>query len=68
NSSIRVALELVGTEEGDSSERVGYVLAGGLRRRHGVETFCNVKCHVSGLKPVLPSCSHHRALKMHSGG
>ena len=73
NSSIladRVALKLAGTEEGDPSDRVGYVLTeGGFGADMGMEKFCNIKCRVSGLKPdatVLVATT--RALKMHGGG
>ncbi|KAG9318484.1 formate--tetrahydrofolate ligase-domain-containing protein [Chiua virens] len=55
NSSIladRVALKLAGTEPGDSSDRVGYVLTeGGFGADMGMEKFCNIKCRFSGLKP-----------------
>ncbi|KAF8759700.1 FTHFS protein [Rhizoctonia solani] len=55
NSSIladRVALKLAGTEEGDSSEREGYVLTeGGFGADMGMEKFCNIKCRISGLVP-----------------
>ncbi|KAF8559578.1 FTHFS-domain-containing protein [Imleria badia] len=73
NSSIladRVALKLAGTEPGDSSDRVGYVLTeGGFGADMGMEKFCNIKCRVSGLKPdgtVIVATT--RALKMHGGG
>ncbi|KAI0709483.1 C-1-tetrahydrofolate synthase [Earliella scabrosa] len=73
NSSIladRVALKLAGTEEGDSSDRIGYVLTeGGFGADMGMEKFCNIKCRVSGLKPdgtVIVATT--RALKMHGGG
>jgi len=73
NSSIladRVALKLAGTEEGDSADRVGYVLTeGGFGADMGMEKFCNIKCRVSGLTPdgtVIVATT--RALKMHGGG
>ncbi|KAF9532986.1 FTHFS-domain-containing protein [Crepidotus variabilis] len=73
NSSIladRVALKLAGTEEGDSSERVGYVLTeGGFGADMGMEKFCNIKCRVSGLNPdATVIVATTRALKMHGGG
>lgn len=73
NSSIladRVALKLAGTEEGDSSDRVGYVLTeGGFGADMGMEKFCNIKCRVSGLKPdATVIVATTRALKMHGGG
>ncbi|KAK7014860.1 FTHFS-domain-containing protein [Favolaschia claudopus] len=73
NSSIladQIALKLAGTEEGDSPDRVGYVLTeGGFGADMGMEKFCNIKCRVSGLKPdgvVIVATT--RALKMHGGG
>jgi methylenetetrahydrofolate dehydrogenase (NADP+)/methenyltetrahydrofolate cyclohydrolase/formyltetrahydrofolate synthetase len=73
NSSIladRVALKLAGTEEGDSADRVGYVLTeGGFGADMGMEKFCNIKCRMSGLTPdgtVIVATT--RALKMHGGG
>ncbi|KAI0062253.1 FTHFS-domain-containing protein [Artomyces pyxidatus] len=73
NSSIladRVALKLAGTEEGDSSDRVGYVLTeGGFGADMGMEKFCNIKCRVSGLLPdAVVIVATTRALKMHGGG
>ncbi|KAI0934512.1 hypothetical protein AcV5_006333 [Taiwanofungus camphoratus] len=73
NSSIladRVALKLAGTEEGDSTNRVGYVLTeGGFGADMGMEKFCNIKCRVSGLKPdATVIVATTRALKMHGGG
>ncbi|EGN92434.1 hypothetical protein SERLA73DRAFT_172870 [Serpula lacrymans var. lacrymans S7.3] len=73
NSSIladRVALKLAGTEEGDSADRVGYVLTeGGFGADMGMEKFCNIKCRVSGLKPdATIIVATTRALKMHGGG
>lgn len=73
NSSIladRVALKLAGTEEGDSSDRVGYVLTeGGFGADMGMEKFCNIKCRVSGLRPdATVIVATTRALKMHGGG
>ncbi|KIJ69397.1 hypothetical protein HYDPIDRAFT_164944 [Hydnomerulius pinastri MD-312] len=73
NSSIladRVALKLAGTEPGDSSDRVGYVLTeGGFGADMGMEKFCNIKCRVSGLKPdATVIVATTRALKMHGGG
>ncbi|KAI9509384.1 C-1-tetrahydrofolate synthase [Russula earlei] len=73
NSSIladRVALKLVGTEEGDPHERVGYVLTeGGFGADMGMEKFCNIKCRVSGLTPdAVVIVATTRALKMHGGG
>ncbi|KAI0320100.1 FTHFS-domain-containing protein [Amylostereum chailletii] len=73
NSSIladRVALKLAGTEEGDSVDRVGYVLTeGGFGADMGMEKFCNIKCRVSGLKPdATVIVATTRALKMHGGG
>ncbi|KAI5122970.1 hypothetical protein M0805_006849 [Coniferiporia weirii] len=73
NSSIladRVALKLAGTEEGDSSDRVGYVLTeGGFGADMGMEKFCNIKCRVSGLTPdATIIVATTRALKMHGGG
>lgn len=73
NSSIladRVALKLTGTEEGDSADRVGYVLTeGGFGADMGMEKFCNIKCRVSGLKPdATIIVATTRALKMHGGG
>ncbi|KAF8507340.1 C-1-tetrahydrofolate synthase [Hysterangium stoloniferum] len=72
NSSIladRVALKLAGTEEGDSSDRQGYVLTeGGFGADMGMEKFCNIKCRVSGLKPnAVVIVATTRALKMHGG-
>ncbi|KAJ6502545.1 formate--tetrahydrofolate ligase-domain-containing protein [Mycena sanguinolenta] len=73
NSSIladQIALKLAGTEEGDSPDRVGYVLTeGGFGADMGMEKFCNIKCRVSGLTPdgvVIVATT--RALKMHGGG
>ncbi|KAF7338293.1 FTHFS-domain-containing protein [Mycena venus] len=73
NSSIladQIALKLAGTEEGDSLDRVGYVLTeGGFGADMGMEKFCNIKCRVSGLTPdgvVIVATT--RALKMHGGG
>ena len=73
NSSIladRVALKLAGTEEGDSLDRVGYVLTeGGFGADMGMEKFCNIKCRVSGLTPdATVIVATTRALKMHGGG
>ncbi|KAG5642951.1 hypothetical protein DXG03_001832 [Asterophora parasitica] len=73
NSSIladKVALKLAGTEEGDSPDRVGYVLTeGGFGADMGMEKFCNIKCRVSGLKPdATIIVATTRALKMHGGG
>ncbi|KAH8106842.1 C-1-tetrahydrofolate synthase, partial [Cristinia sonorae] len=73
NSSIladRVALKLAGTEEGDSPDRVGYVLTeGGFGADMGMEKFCNIKCRVSGLTPdAVVIVATTRALKMHGGG
>ncbi|KAI8989649.1 FTHFS-domain-containing protein [Trametes punicea] len=73
NSSIladKVALKLAGTEEGDSSDRVGYVLTeGGFGADMGMEKFCNIKCRVSGLAPdATVIVATTRALKMHGGG
>ncbi|KAF9500864.1 FTHFS-domain-containing protein [Pleurotus eryngii] len=73
NSSIladRVALKLAGTEEGDSPDRVGYVLTeGGFGADMGMEKFCNIKCRVSGLSPdAVVIVATTRALKMHGGG
>ncbi|PPR06657.1 hypothetical protein CVT26_001199 [Gymnopilus dilepis] len=73
NSSIladRVALKLAGTEEGDSPDRVGYVLTeGGFGADMGMEKFCNIKCRTSGLKPdAAIIVATTRALKMHGGG
>lgn len=73
NSSIladRVALKLAGTEEGDSADRVGYVLTeGGFGADMGMEKFCNIKCRMSGLKPdATVIVATTRALKMHGGG
>ncbi|PFH50056.1 hypothetical protein AMATHDRAFT_61802 [Amanita thiersii Skay4041] len=72
NSSIladRIALKLAGTEEGDSPDRVGYVLTeGGFGADMGMEKFCNIKCRVSGLKPdATVIVATTRALKMHGG-
>jgi len=73
NSSIladRIALKLAGTEEGDSPDRIGYVLTeGGFGADMGMEKFCNIKCRVSGLKPdATVIVATTRALKMHGGG
>ncbi|KAH9901590.1 FTHFS-domain-containing protein [Cubamyces lactineus] len=73
NSSVladRVALKLAGTEEGDSPDRVGYVLTeGGFGADMGMEKFCNIKCRVSGLAPdATVIVATTRALKMHGGG
>ncbi|RDB21367.1 C-1-tetrahydrofolate synthase, cytoplasmic [Hypsizygus marmoreus] len=73
NSSIladRIALKLAGTEEGDSPDRVGYVLTeGGFGADMGMEKFCNIKCRVSGLTPdATVIVATTRALKMHGGG
>ena len=73
NSSIladRVALKLAGTEEGDSLDRVGFVLTeGGFGADMGMEKFCNIKCRVSGLNPdATVIVATTRALKMHGGG
>ncbi|KAF5380980.1 hypothetical protein D9615_003959 [Tricholomella constricta] len=73
NSSIladMVALKLAGTEEGDSPDRVGYVLTeGGFGADMGMEKFCNIKCRVSGLNPdATIIVATTRALKMHGGG
>lgn len=72
NSSIladRVALKLAGTEEGEPSDREGYVLTeGGFGADMGMEKFCNIKCRVSGLKPdAAVIVATTRALKMHGG-
>jgi len=72
NSSIladRVALKLAGTDEGDSPDRVGYVLTeGGFGADMGMEKFCNIKCRVSGLVPdATVIVATTRALKMHGG-
>jgi len=63
-------LKLAGTEEGDSSDRVGYVLTeGGFGADMGMEKFANIKCRVSGLKPdATVIVATTRALKMHGGG
>lgn len=73
NSSIladRVALKLAGTEEGDPSDRIGYVLTeGGFGADMGMEKFCNIKCRASGLIPdAVVIVATTRALKMHGGG
>ncbi|KAJ7219277.1 formate--tetrahydrofolate ligase-domain-containing protein [Mycena pura] len=73
NSSIladQIALKLAGTEEGDTPDRVGYVLTeGGFGADMGMEKFCNIKCRVSGLKPdATIIVATTRALKMHGGG
>ncbi|KAJ6496682.1 formate--tetrahydrofolate ligase-domain-containing protein [Mycena vitilis] len=73
NSSIladQIALKLAGTEEGDSPDRVGYVLTeGGFGADMGMEKFCNIKCRTSGLKPdAVVIVATTRALKMHGGG
>lgn len=73
NSSIladRVALKLAGAEEGDSAERIGYVLTEcGFGADMGMEKFCNIKCRTSGLKPdATVIVATTRALKMHGGG
>jgi methylenetetrahydrofolate dehydrogenase (NADP+)/methenyltetrahydrofolate cyclohydrolase/formyltetrahydrofolate synthetase len=73
NSSIladRVALKLVGSEEGDPPGHVGYVLTeGGFGADMGMEKFCNIKCRVSGLTPdAVVIVATTRALKMHGGG
>ena len=73
NSSIladHVALKLAGTEDGDSGDRVGYVLTeGGFGADMGMEKFCNIKCRTSGLKPdATVIVATTRALKMHGGG
>lgn len=73
NSSIladKIALKLAGTEDGDSPDRVGYVLTeGGFGADMGMEKFCNIKCRVSGLKPdATVIVATTRALKMHGGG
>ncbi|KAI0006034.1 FTHFS-domain-containing protein [Russula compacta] len=73
NSSIladRVALKLVGLEEGDPPEHVGYVLTeGGFGADMGMEKFCNIKCRVSKLTPdAVVIVATTRALKMHGGG
>ncbi|KAH9945924.1 C-1-tetrahydrofolate synthase [Epithele typhae] len=73
NSSIladRVALKLAGIEEGDSPDRIGYVLTeGGFGADMGMEKFCNIKCRMSGLKPdATVIVATTRALKMHGGG
>lgn len=73
NSSIladRVALKLVGTEEGEDPARCGYVLTeGGFGADMGMEKFCNIKCRVSGLTPdAVVIVATTRALKMHGGG
>ncbi|KAI0256698.1 P-loop containing nucleoside triphosphate hydrolase protein [Lactifluus subvellereus] len=73
NSSVladRVALKLVGSEEGDPSGHVGYVLTeGGFGADMGMEKFCNIKCRVSGLTPdAVVIVATTRALKMHGGG
>jgi methylenetetrahydrofolate dehydrogenase (NADP+) / methenyltetrahydrofolate cyclohydrolase / formyltetrahydrofolate synthetase len=73
NSSIladRIALKLAGTEEGDSTESVGYVLTeGGFGADMGMEKFCNIKCRTSGLVPdATVIVATTRALKMHGGG
>ncbi|KAJ3981921.1 formate-tetrahydrofolate ligase [Lentinula detonsa] len=73
NSSIpadRVALKLAGTEEDDSSDRVGYVLTeGGFGADMGMEKFCNIKRRVSGLKPdATVIVATTRALKIHGVG
>ncbi|EJD00259.1 FTHFS-domain-containing protein [Fomitiporia mediterranea MF3/22] len=73
NSSIladRVALKLAGTEDGDDSSRVGFVLTeGGFGADMGMEKFCNIKCRVSGLTPdATVIVATTRALKMHGGG
>lgn len=65
-----MALKLAGTEEGDSPDRIGYVLTeGGFGADMGMEKFCNIKCRVSGLKPdAVVVVATTRALKMHGGG
>jgi len=73
NSSILadcVALKMVGTEEGDPPEHIGYVLTeGGFGADMGMEKFCNIKCRVSGLTPdAVVIVATTRALKMHGGG
>ncbi|KAJ7063315.1 formate--tetrahydrofolate ligase-domain-containing protein [Mycena amicta] len=73
NSSIladQIALKLAGTEEGDTADRVGYVLTeGGFGADMGMEKFCNIKCRASGLKPdATVIVATTRALKMHGGG
>jgi methylenetetrahydrofolate dehydrogenase (NADP+) / methenyltetrahydrofolate cyclohydrolase / formyltetrahydrofolate synthetase len=73
NSSIiadQIALKLAGTEDGDTPDRVGYVLTeGGFGADMGMEKFCNIKCRVSGLSPdATVIVATTRALKMHGGG
>ena len=73
NSSVladRIALKLVGTEEGEDPSRGGYVLTeGGFGADMGMEKFCNIKCRVSGLTPdAVVIVATTRALKMHGGG
>jgi methylenetetrahydrofolate dehydrogenase (NADP+) / methenyltetrahydrofolate cyclohydrolase / formyltetrahydrofolate synthetase len=73
NSSIladRIALKLVGSEEGDPAGHVGYVLTeGGFGADMGMEKFCNIKCRMSGLIPdAVVIVATTRALKMHGGG
>ncbi|KAJ3929949.1 MAG: formate--tetrahydrofolate ligase-domain-containing protein [Lentinula lateritia] len=73
NSSIladRVTLKLAGTEQGNSSDRVGYVLTEGrFGADMAMEKFCNIKCRVSGLKPdATIIVATTRALNMLGGG
>ncbi|WFD26649.1 hypothetical protein MNAN1_001632 [Malassezia nana] len=73
NSSIladAIALKLAGLEEGESLEKVGYVITeAGFGADIGMEKFCNIKCRESGLVPdAVVLVATVRALKSHGGG
>ena len=70
NSSIladRVVLKLARTEEGNSLDRVGYVLTeGGFGADMSMEKFCNIK--TGRLTPDATVIVAITRLKMHGGG
>ncbi|RIA98706.1 formate--tetrahydrofolate ligase-domain-containing protein [Glomus cerebriforme] len=73
NSSIladKIALKLVGIDEGEDREESGYVVTeAGFGADIGMEKFFNIKCRISGLIPdAVVLVATVRALKMHGGG
>ncbi|CAB4486814.1 FTHFS-domain-containing protein [Rhizophagus irregularis] len=73
NNSIladKIALKLVGVEEGEEEEKCGYVVTeAGFGADIGMEKFFNIKCRTSELVPdAVVLVATVRALKMHGGG
>ncbi|CAN6629331.1 C-1-tetrahydrofolate synthase, mitochondrial [Trichomonascus vanleenenianus] len=66
----KMALKLAGTEEGEPSDKTGYVVTeAGFDFTMGGERFFNIKCRSSGLVPdAVVIVATVRALKLHGGG